>query len=798
MFNLSTLLKSILLSAILILAFWIRILDVDTIPDTHFTGVDAYIYFFQAQQISEHGTLPARDMHRWLPVGRDNGQLLNFYSYVLAYTYKNVAWLFPNITLYDVTVYMPVLCFCIGLGGLFLFLTRSFGILSASLVGVLLATLPGAINRSTAGFGDRDAWCWMIGILAVVTYLAALQAETSRKRLIWTLTSGFIVFLGGISWEGFGVFLSVILVVVLWRFLSSETEDGLGLYAVWVCCFVPTLYLASPAYRNGYGFAEHLFVFVLVPPVVLLGIRALRQLLLAKVEKLRPYARTLALLFVLASVSLAIGYVLIQRNTFAETTVPLSQNAVMQSIGELLNIDSNYWMIRYGYIFVVSIIGILISVMRHWENYGALLVLPLTFFTLTTFFRESLDQLWGAQNNNILFFIAIAATAMTLMLIAWRLNFHPKNELAFVAAISWFLIWTSLSRDAERYSVFTSPVVAFFTAELIQFCSMKLCRLKWIKKLRLQIPQPVLKTSTAFAILVLLMWLPSPLGYTQNIRHATHGHRSKPRHSTVAETFKWMKAELPNTAVVAGDWKDGGQLNVLGGVKTIMGTDTFLQHWIHLYYRYLFCGNSEKEVLQFLKSHEATHLMHTEEDVVKGSLVYSAIGRPSEHDKHFEIIELRETLSHQEHLFMFPKKEMSFFNHIQINMHPENNTPVSAIAIRQNSIATDIPYVAYENKKRTASNNQDGSKTGGIILYFDESHKFQRGYYVPPIAWDNFAIRLFLRGIPSDVFKSVYEAQKTGATDVKVWEIHYPPDIQPHPKYLKTGFPEIDETLQLQ
>ena len=799
MFNRSTLLKSVLLCAILCVAFWIRIQSVDTIPQGQFTGTDAYFYYWQAQTIAEQGILPARDMHRWLPLGRDNGQLLNLYSYALAYTHKSVALVFPSVTLYHVVLYMPPVCFCIGLGALCLFLAHAFGLLSASLVGVLLATLPGAINRSTAGFSDRDAWCLMLGLLAVTTYLVSLQSEQPRKcAAIWTLTSGFIVFLGGLSWEGFGVFLSVILIVELWRFLSSETENNLGLYLLWMCCFVPILYLASPAYRNGYVFAEHLFAFVLVPPVVLLGIRALRQLLLAKVEKLRPHARTLSLGLTLATVVLAIGYVWIQLDTFAETTAPLSQNALMRTIGELKDIDSHYWMIRYGYIFVLGIIGLMISAMHQWKNQGALLVIPLTLFTLTTFFREYLDQLWGAQNNNILFFIAIAATAITLMLIAWRLNFHPKNELAFVAAISWFLIWTSLSRDAERYSVFTSPVVAFFTAELIQFCSMKLCRLKWIKKLRLQIPQPVLKTSTAFAILVLLMWLPSPLGYTQNIRHATHGHRSKPRHSTVAETFKWMKAELPNTAVVAGDWKDGGQLNVLGGVKTIMGTDTFLQHWIHLYYRYLFCGNSEKEVLQFLKSHEATHLMHTEEDVVKGSLVYSAIGRPSEHDKHFEIIELRETLSHQEHLFMFPKKEMSFFNHIQINMHPENNTPVSAIAIRQNSIATDIPYVAYENKKRTASNNQDGSKTGGIILYFDESHKFQRGYYVPPIAWDNFAIRLFLRGIPSDVFKSVYETQKTGATDVKVWEIHYPPDIQPHPKYLKTGFPEIDETLQLQ
>lgn len=798
MFNLSTRLTSVLLFAILLLAFWIRVQSASGIPEGHFTGIDAYIYYFQAQQITEQGTLPARDMHRWLPVGRDNGQLLNLYSYVLAYTHKAVSWLFPSVTLYDVTFYMPVICFCIGLGALYIFLAHSFGRLSANIVGVLLATLPGAINRSTAGFGDRDAWCWMLGLLAVITYLASLHAETSRKRLFWTLISGFIAFLGGLSWEGFGVFLSVIIVVELWRFLSTNTEDGLGFYALWVCCFVPILYVSSPAYRNGYGFAEHLFVFVLVPPVVLLGIRSLRHLLLFKVGKLRPYARTLSLIFFLASVSLALGYVLIQQNTFAETTVPLSQNAVMQSVAELLNTDSNYWMVRYGYIFVVSILGILVSTNHQWENLGALLALPLTFFTLTTFFREYPDRLWGTQNTNILFFIAIAATAITLMLIAWRRDLRPRNELAFVASLSWFLIWVTLSRDAERYSVFTSPVIAFFTAELMQFCSVKLCSVTWIKKLRLRIPQSVLKTSAALALLALLMWLPSPFGYSGHIRHATHARRSKPVYTTVAETFQWMKAELPNTAVVATDWIHGGQLNVLGGVKTITGTDTFILPWILLYYQYLFCGHSETEALQFLKSHEATHLMLSEEDVVKGSLVNSVIGSTSEHNKHFEIISLQEVIREQGHIVLFSEIATPFFKNIQVDVHPETNRPVSAIVVRQNGTATTLPYVAYENKKRTAVNNQDGSKTGGILLYFDEHQKFQRCYYVPPVAWDNVAIRLFLRGITSDAFKSVYETQKTGETNVKVWEIHYPPDIKPHLKYLKTGIPEIDKELPLQ
>ncbi|MCG9134497.1 hypothetical protein J5I95_22770 [Candidatus Poribacteria bacterium] len=791
--------KSVLLCAILCIAFGVRLLSVDAIPNEHFTGIDPYLYYWQASLISEHGQLPGRDMHRWLPVGRDLGQTLNLYGYVLAYAHKTIAFVFTNITLYQICLYTPVVCFCIGLGAFCLYLYHTHGWLFSSIVGILLATLPGSIERSTAGFGDRDAFCLMLGILAVTTYLVSLQATHRHKRLLWTLASGSIVFLGGISWEGFGVFLSVIIVVEIYRFLSSETEDGLGLYALWGCCFVPTLYLATPAYRNGYGFAEHLFAFVLVPPVVLLGIRALRHLLLAKVEKLRPYARHLALGLTLVTVALAIGYIWIQRNTFAETTVPLSQNTLMQNVGELKDTNSQYWMILFGYIFVLGIIGVMISALHQWKNHGALLVIPLTFFTLTSFFREYLDQLWGAQNNNLLFFIAIAATAMALLLTAWRREQQPKNELAYVAAITWFLIWTSLTRDAERYAIFTAPFIAFFTAELIQFCSLKLCNVKRIGKLSGWIPQPVLKTSTAFTLLALLVWLPSPYGYAWNtLRATTHLRRSVPPYQTITQTFRWMKAELPNTTVVATDWIHGSPLNVLGGVKTITDQDTFIQHWIHLYYRYIFCGQSEKEVLQFLKSHEATHLMLTEVDITKMAHSYSKIGRHSEQTPTFEIVEFRDITREKEHLFLFPTKVTPFFKNIQMNISPETDIPPRAIALSQNGTHTNIPYVVFSGKERNVSNTQDGSKTGGIILYFDESYQFQKGYYVPPIAWDNFTIRLFLRGIPSNALKPVYEVQETGQTDVKVWEIHYPPDIQPHPKYLKTGIPEIDARLPLQ
>lgn len=74
--------------SILILVFSLRIQGVERISDGQFTGNNAYLYYQQAQTIAEHGYLPARDMECWLPLGRDNGQLLSLFSYAIAYTHK--------------------------------------------------------------------------------------------------------------------------------------------------------------------------------------------------------------------------------------------------------------------------------------------------------------------------------------------------------------------------------------------------------------------------------------------------------------------------------------------------------------------------------------------------------------------------------------------------------------------------------------------------------------------------------------------------------------------------------------
>ena len=601
---------TVLIISILCLAAFIRLQGIANIPSGQLTGSDGYFYYWQAQLISEHGQLPERDMNRWLPVGRDLGQTLNLYSYILAYVHKAVAWILPNITLYHITFYMPVFCFCIGLGTVCFFFYRTFGLLFASIVGVLLATLPGTISRSTAGFGDRDSWCLMLGILAITTYLVSLQQHHPRRRLLWTLASGFTIFLGGISWEGFGVFLSIIILIEIWRFLTFETEEGLGLYLLWVCTFVVPLYLISPVYQSGQGFATHLAALMFAPPLALLGIRYLRHLLITKTpfaDKLRPHARTVALGLTLAGITLALGYILIQQNTFADTTVPFSQNALMQSVAELENTFLMYWMTHYGSVFIFGSLGVIMLVLRYWKTQGLIFAVPLTLFTITTFYRTVLDSLFGTSVSNFLFGIAIATCIIGLFVLSWRRQGRLENEHIYIAFAVWSFFWIALTRDAKRYNFFVGVSMAFFTADLILFLTAF-----YADKVKPRLPHLFLKTAIPALMLALILFY-APVGGHANraIPTAIKSRRATPGRGSLAQAFNWMKDNLPANAVMAAHWNHGSQLNVLAGVKTIVDQDHYISHWIDLYQQHVNFAETEREALEFLKSHTATHLMLT-------------------------------------------------------------------------------------------------------------------------------------------------------------------------------------------
>ncbi len=793
----------LLLLLILLLAFWIRVQGVGTLPEGQFTGNDAYFYYWQANIISEQGGLPTHDMHRWMPLGRDLEETLPFYSYVLAYAHHGISFFFSEVTLYHVSLFVPVLCFVLGLGVLCVFLYRTSGILFACLVGILLATLPVTILRSTIGFADRDSWCFLLGVLTVTTYLWQYQTESRRHRYFLSAVSGGFAFLGGLSWEGFGVFIFVIFSSEIWQFLTSKEEKNLGEYLTWFLMFVPMLYLFSPAYRNGSGFSTHLAAFVLVPPIAVLGLRSLRYLLITVFpfsKHIRPHARTVAFLLLVSTFVIGFCYFFSQGGDFSEKIVPFHPSRLMQTVSELRDPTYLYWIVNFGGVFLLGSIGLLAITLHKWEKMGIVLLFPLALFILTTFFREYLTKVWGPSFCDVLFLAAVCITPIVILMAGWLRKEPGANEHCYIAVLVWFLIWTGLARGAERYSFFAAFPLVFFIAALVQLISQSVLEkcTPWIRRWTREksvIVSGILKTGVAvIVILGLLFWMPMGKHGDRTLVAATQTRKPLPRQKETKKALDWMKGTLGKQghAVVAASWEYGSLLNVLGGVKTIVDQDHYLPYWIHLYCRHVFAAQSEHEALTFLKTHHGTHLMLTEKDMTENTGTYSYVGSHDNFDRLGNIVQMTMQNAVGTTHTMTPALTNTSLTHIEINFNEKQVIETLNVKAQfKSGEVVQMPYIVFIGKRRFEIVKKDISERfGNLLLYFDTHGKLNRAYYITSIGWKSLAVRLFFGGLESPHFVPTYPQRNFSTAKVKIWELHYPPNIKKNPKYLETEPPK--------
>ena len=783
--------QKILLCAILLLACWIRIQGVGRLPDNQFTSNDAYLYALQAQEISEQGILLARDMHRWLPEGRDNRQLLSLYAYGIAYIHKSIGWFFPDLTRYHIQVYLPTLCFIVGLGVLCLFLARVFGFYFTATVILLLATLPGSIERSAAGFGDRDAWCWMFGILAVTSYLWKERMEPGWRRWAATALCGATIFLGGLSWQGFGFFLIIIIAMELWKFCTTDTEDRLTEYVLWMLMFVPWLYLISPAYRSGYDSSKHVAAIMLFPPATVFVLRCIRYLWLTYVERLRHHARKLAWGLTLFSIAAGIGYILLQASTFGETAYTFHENQLMQTVGELADPDFRYWTRRYGTIFALGSIGLITACLHWWKWKGLPVAMSLSLFTTTTFFRTQVNGWIGADTCNILFFLSLGLIVLSLAIACLRKE-KSENELVTLATLAWFILWVGLSRGGKRHDFFIGMPLAYGTAWLLWLSPVHFMqKLKDLKILYQHIREKrVAATVAIIGLILVIFWTPLGGHAHRSIRAAARMRAPVPGQNSSTEVYKWMRDTLPNDSVIAANWGHGTRLNVLGGVNTIIDPDQFINR-IYLYYRHVLCAQDEQEALSFLQTHKVTHLMLTAQDVISRARVYSSMGSDENGDRQFKFYSLRRTETPIGTPYrMQSHDEECLLSFIDIARASPETLTITAEFKNGNNTETEDKTDPDVKVQRTVSNPISqlsvDIENGGVVLYFDSETKLQRAYYIPPIGWNSFAVKLFLRSEHSEAFVPVYPTDENNSVDIKVWEIRYPPDIKTDDRYLAT------------
>ncbi len=169
--------------------------------------------------------------------------------------------------------------------------------------------------------------------------------------------------------------------------------------------------------------------------------------------------------------------------------------------------------------------------------------------------------------------------------------------------------------------------------------------------------------------------------------------------------------------------------------------------------------------------------MLTEWGVTSRAHAYSKIGSDKNNDRQFGFYPLQRV------------ETPIGTQYRMIPTHPE--TPFALIDFDRTTsdVITITAQFKDGNKRKMDIKNPTTLKlveleNAGLALYFDKHTRLRYAYYIPSIGWNSLAVKLFLRGKHSQAFIPIYPISEKEATKSKIWEIHYPSDIQTSEKYL--------------
>ena len=162
-----------------------------------------------------------------------------------------------------------------------------------------------------------------------------------------------------------------------------------------------------------------------------------------------------------------------QAGTFAETAYPFRESQLMQNVGELGDPNFRYWVGRYGAVFVLGSLGLITASLHLWKWKGLPLVISLSLFVGTTFFRTQVNGWIGADTCNTLFLVSLGLTVLSLA-VACLQKERVENEWVTLATLAWFLLWVGLARGGKRHDFFIGLPIAYGTAWLLWFSPVHL------------------------------------------------------------------------------------------------------------------------------------------------------------------------------------------------------------------------------------------------------------------------------------------------------------------------------------
>ena len=299
------------------------------------------------------------------PDGLDLRGRANLNCYAIAYLYKITQIFAPDISVEKVAIYYPVILFILILITLFGLTKLLFGESVSLIVVTIFATIPAAVDRTHAGWADRDALSLLAWLVCIYFYVKAYQAHTQEKRYIpFALLSGISMGALGLTWPGVGL-LSIIIVTFNTAKLLTRAYDKKKFY-IYLCWFIPSI-LMMLLFTERYSLNHHQAytlagmalptLFTIVVPTLFTIVASLTFLI--KQVKAR-WIRIGSFILLVTSLVILL-FVITPPQQLIETFLrPAGKGSFTSTVGEFNKPVLFDWFNNYQLFFIFPLLGVLL------------------------------------------------------------------------------------------------------------------------------------------------------------------------------------------------------------------------------------------------------------------------------------------------------------------------------------------------------------------------------------------------------------------------------------------------------
>ncbi len=854
--------KKWIIYILLILVIWlgaslrsanIPLLEDQTTGEVITAELDSTVFLRYAEYIAEHGSLPAVDDMRFVPIGADLSKIGTFTSYFVAYLWKFLHVFDPDLTVAYVDIIYPVIAMAVMTLFLFLLVRRIFKNDWIALLACLFVTIiPTFIFRSTAGSSDHDILGMMLFVMTLYYYVLAYQSKKLSSTFVYGAISALLVFVGRHTAGNANFALFIVgAFALLSIFLDRFEKKDFYLYVSWLGLSM-LLIQVSGKFGGIMAFATSVttgiaFIALIFALVDFFVFKKDYLKVKSKIEERMPaWVGTLL-------ISLVAGAVLVSLIFGPSYFITKSQHVmqyVFKAYGETrwtLTVAENRkpfvvdWFSQMGkpfvYFFLLGGVWLFYKTVKLLKAAKSLTAIFAVFLFGYTFSRYSPDSTFNGTStiSHIVFYGSLIGFFVLMFYLYLRTFYKDRQEyhqlakqidLVHAFLFIWYIIMVMAATSAIRllfeFSVITSILASFFVISALAFF--------WHRK------NMFLKYA---GIVVILMVVISPfsLGLIQKGFVINHYQSSKYQAANTGTSYnqqwqpagKWVRENTPEDSVFIHWWDYGYWVQSGFERATVTDGGNFFIYWNYLVGRNLLTESNVTKAFELMKAHNVTHFLLVSDEIGKYG-AYSSIGSDVNYDRFatigiFSNNEQRTQETRNQTIFVFEGGVQLYETYTYDKIVFPSSTPVIGFLVYASNVNISASSLQMNFDKVEAVLYKDGRQYNVPLscVYMDKRYNLDtpeampaclriipgiqgsqysplgHALFISPKVMNNLFGRLYLLDETIPGFKLVYNDVYQAPLAVyfgrligphRIWEIEYPEDIEFKEEYLALDYPD--------